>query len=158
MGKRDAEPELTCGNEVKPLLVQVRHGAEVAGGGRLSLLPMTLCTTDTVLQRQQDCRKSWPFPTLQSFFSQKSHWTLRQFPLSVFAVSEVPSYMCAYASDPLETALIQILISLWKTLSIAVIQADDQTWRLVVQPWPWRTNCEWQVAVRVCWYMSCTGR
>lgn len=44
--------------EMKPLLVQVRHGAEVAGGGRLSLLPVMLCTTDMVLQRQQDCRKS----------------------------------------------------------------------------------------------------
>lgn len=111
--------------EMKPLLVQVRHGAEVAGGGRLLLLPMTLCTTDTVLQRQQHCRKSWAFPILGSFFSPEVKLNPSAVSSQVFAVSEVSSYMCINASDPLETASIQTLISLWKTLPIAVVQAHD---------------------------------
>lgn len=97
---------LSLPEEMKPLLVQVRHAAEVAGGGRLSLLPMTLCTTDMVLQRQEDCRQSWPFPTLWSFFSPEV--TLKPYAVSsqVFVVSEVSSYLCTDTPDPLETALI----------------------------------------------------
>lgn len=155
MDKRAAGPDLTSGNATSAS--PGKTWAEVAGGGRLWLLPITLCTTGMVFQRLQDCRKSWTFPTLWAFFSREIKLNSYAASSQGFAVSEVSSYTCTNAPDSLETALIQTLISLWKTLPIA----GPSRWpdlKAGGPAMPWCTKCEWQVAIRALWYRTCTGR
>lgn len=71
------------------------------------------------------------------FSPEKSNWSLLQFPPKFLLSVKYPPTSALMPQIPWELQGIQTLISLWKTLPIAVVQAHDQTWSLVVQPWPW---------------------
>lgn len=154
MGGRDTETELTLGNVASTSLGETRSW----DGRRDAVAPAhdTAYTMDTVLQRQRDCSKSWASPMLRFFFSPENKLNPYSLSWQVLAVRELPPYMCTNAPDPWAAAETQTLISLWKTLPVTLAQADDQTWRLVVPPWHWHTECEWQAVIRAHWRCAAT--